>query len=49
MKDSNRRPSPSDSQSAPRSVSLRIRDNQVTFKVNTPVPQARPMAGWPAR
>jgi len=49
MKDSTRRPSRSDMQTAPRSVSLRIRDNQVTLKVNTPVPQSRPMAGWPAR
>ena len=48
MKDSNRRPSRPDMQPVTRSVSLRIRENQVTLKLNTPVPQAR-LAGWPAR
>lgn len=38
-----------DFQSPSRSVSLRIRENQITLKVKTPVPQSRPQAGWPAR
>ena len=49
MKDSNRRPSRQETHAAPRSVSLRIRDNQVTLKLNTPVPQTRLLTGWPAR
>ena len=38
-----------DRQSPNRSVSLQIREYQVTVKVKTPVPQSRPQAGWPAR
>lgn len=48
MKDLNRRPPRSDVQPATRSVSLRIRDNQVILKVRTPVPQSS-QASWPAR